>query len=72
MRPTQAECQNGFHSGSPLHVMQRKGTRITLAASMLAKDCFKVEKPEPRLDLGTAQLQQVDTDACEGFAGMQD
>lgn len=43
-----------------------------MAASMLAKDCFKVEKPEPRLDLGTAQLQQVDTDACEGFAGMQD
>ena len=39
--------------------MQRRGTGITLAASVLPKDCFK----EPRLHLGTAQLQLGETDA---------
>lgn len=42
--------------------MQRRGTRITLAASLLPKDCFEEEKSEPRLHLGTAQLQLLETD----------
>lgn len=87
MRPTQAEADglNGFHSGSPLHVTQRTGTRITLAASVLPKDRFKEQKPEPKPHLGTAQPQLFETNTsrsawkraevdlvCEGFAGMQD